>query len=564
MKKNDNNQEMLNELYSNINIDAILKRYEKAKTDQQPWLSKWQIINDMINPHLQNFRKTTPGMSTGFDGGKANRNYSSAVGALVNNVVSVIFSYLTSPSVKWFDVGFLPFNGLKINSSNLAPAYIWLMQLKQAAYDLYADPSSNFYPSTFMVESDWYTLGTACRSILIRKDTNKIYFDCISMSDVFIEPSGYGDVKVVFRRLNLTPRQAFDLFKDNLHPNELKKMENASSASQTHEYIEAVLPNDNAQYAFDPKFIAYTIDKMNKKIVNIDFYKNNPYIISMFTRAPNEIYGRSVVWTAMPEVFNINHFSERTMQSVDMAVFPTLLVRDLTSVTQSQIGPFCIAQGLDASGRPTIQPLQTGVNLPFSIEYQQQKLRDLRETLIAVDPIAPTDRTMTATEVNERKIQASNRLIPMITRFEHEDLNRMTMRVFSLLLDTGIAPPFPYDALGMPPEALPDPLVMLKAHYTGPMARMQKLQDIQNSDQLFQKIIMTAQVDQSIFDRFNVDRLIMKDAEIYGVDPDIMNSDEVVQQIREQRAQQEQEQREQQNSDMELDRLLKCKQLETE
>jgi hypothetical protein len=160
---------------------------------------------------------------------------------------------------------------------------------------------------------------------------------------------------------------------------------------------------------------------------------------------------------------------------------------------------------------------------------------------------------MTATEVNERKIQASNRLRPILVRLEQEDLNKTILRSLSLLSEIGALQPFPYEQiqqiwqtqmgsempLGTLQQLLPDPLSQIRIVFSGPMARMQKLQDIQNSDLLFQKTMQASQVDQSVLDRINVDQLIAMDAEIYGVSPKVINPEEIVQSIRQSRAEQQ-------------------------
>jgi hypothetical protein len=261
----------------------------------------------------------------------------------------------------------------------------------------------------------------------------------------------------------------------------------------------------------------------------------------------------------MPDIKIINRLTKRAVQSADYATAPPILVKDITSIVQTQLTPNSFVQGLDANGRPTMQPLNMGSNFPFLMEYYQSKLNDLDEALIARDIFSSEAPNMTATEVNERKIQANNRLRPILVRLEHEDLNKTIVRAFSLLSEIGVIPPFPYEDLQLPPELLPDPLGQIRIGFCGQMARMQRLQDIQNNDMLFQKTLQASQVDQSVLDRIKLDQLIMLDAEIYGVNPQIVTSDEEVQQIREQRAEQQQEQARMQQETAAIDNMIKLK-----
>jgi hypothetical protein len=554
-----------------IDVNSLLKKYDRLKSDRKAWETKWQIIQDQIFPNYRDY--LSPNVFSGSERPGAPRtgkirNHSSAVAGKINKVVSQINAQLTDPSVKWMDLKFIDpcrlANGAPLPLSQFKPARDWLFLGKEALYNLFSDPESNFYPSTHTFHFDWYTIGTACREIILRKDSNRVRFNALSMQDMYIELSGYGEINVFYRRFMLTAKQAYDLWGDHIHDSEKSRIseptaDSSGDRNRLHEYVEVSKENPLSKQIPSPPFMTCVIDKRNKHIVDVGLHRQHPYVVARFDVAPNEIYGRSCVWTAMPDILIINRLSKRAIQSADYATSPPILVRDITSVVQNQLTPNSFIQGLDVNGRPMMQPMNLGSNFPFLMEYYQSKLNDLDEALIARDIFSPEAPNMTATEVNERKIQANNRLRPILVRLEHEDLNKTVLRSFSLLVELGVIPPFPYEALNLPRELFPDPLSQIRVGFCGQMARMQRLQDIQNSDMLFQKTLQAAQADPSVMDRIKLEQIIMEDAEIYGVNPKIIAPDEEVQQIRAQRAQQQSEQAKMQQETQALDNIVKLK-----
>jgi hypothetical protein len=562
-----------------IDVNELIKSFDRLKSDRSGWESKWNMIQEQVFPNYRDYQspRTQSAWQPRTD---RIRNHSSVVSGKINKVVSQINSQLTDPSVKWLDIKFNDpsylSNGMQLPLSQFDAANRWLYKVKESLYNLFSDPESNFYPSTYSFHFDWFTIGTACREIILRKDTNRIRFNTISMQDVYVETSGYGDIDVIYRRFMLTAKQAYDLWGDRIHESQMSLLgsEVGNNRNRLHEYIEVSKKNPLAERIPSPAYMTCVIDKRNKHIVDVSLHYQHPYIVARFNIAPNEIYGRTYVWEAMPDILIINRLTKRAVQSADYAVSPPILVKNAADVVQAQLTPNSFIQGLDGNGRPTMVPMNIGGDFQTLMAFYQSKLNDLDEALVARDIFAPESPNMTATEVNERKIQAANRLRPILVRLEHEDLNKTIRRSISLLSETGQIPLFPYEEIGkqlqmpegMLQQLMPDPVSQIKIRFSGQMAKMQRLQDIQNSEMLLQKTLQAAQIDQTVLDRINLDELIVTDAEIYDVNPRVINPEEVVRQIREQRSQQQAAQAEQQeaqaqvqNEALAIENILKAK-----
>lgn len=537
-----------------IDPNRLIRKYENAKRARQTWDTKWQIIQNHVFPDYRDYLNATA--YKGAPQTSKIKAHTGAVSGLINKVVSLISAKTCDPAVRWLDLKFE-----EDSFNQMFASRDWLHQCREALYRLFAQPQSHFYTSTFSSLLDWFAIGTGCREIILRKDTGRIQFINVPMQDVFIDISGYGDIDITYRRMQLTAYQAFQLWGEALHPKmqSLGIKEDQTPTEQKHEFFEVVMQNPAIQQFPGLNYVSCVIDKANKSVVDIGMHHLSPYVVSRFFVAPGETYGRSYVWNAMPTISAINRLNKRQLQLLDFATNPPILVRDETTVNQRQLVPGGFIQGLDIDGRPTYQPMQFGANLPLLMEYYQSLLRDLEDALVARDVIPADAPNMTATEVNQREIQAFNRIRPLIVRLETEDLNHTVLRTLKLLEQTGKLPPFPYDDLGIYQEQMPDPIMQLRVTFGGQMAKMQRLQEIQDNEMLMNKALMAAQQDPTVLDRINLDRLIAIDAEIMGNTNGVINSDQVVQQIREQRAkQQEAEQRAQQQSMM-IDNFIKMK-----
>lgn len=537
-----------------LDADKLIKKYNNIKTSRSAWERKWQLIQDQIFPDYRDYensvRTDTPKT------GKINA-HTSAISGKINKVVSLLSSQICDPSVKWLD---LKFSQKDLNHNYAASA--WLYQCTEALYELFAHPKSRFYTSNYSFYLDWFTLGTACKEIILRKDNQKIQFNTISMQDIYIENSGYGEVDTIFRRFNITAKQAMSLWGENNHPRIIQQatQDENTAYKKKNEFFEVIMPNPIRQKIPSANYISCVIDKTNKHIVDIGTHSYSPYIVARFFVSPGETYGRSYVWNAMPDIRGINRLSKRIMQGADFVTNPVIAVKESTSLPQGPIAPGAFIQGLDVNGRPSFQQLNLAGDVSFALAFLQQKLEALDEALVCREIFPEVNSSMTATEVNERKLQASNRIRPLLVLLESEDLYLTVLRSLKLLEQLGKLPPFPYEEMQLTPEQLPDPIEGLEVTFSGQLSKMQKLQDIVNSDMLVQKSLQVAQVDPTVLDRVNLDELIARDAEIYGVDKKVINSDEVVQEIRAERARQEEAQQQAQSEAATVDNFIKLQQ----
>lgn len=519
-----------------LDVQKLLKRFSDMETKKQPWKTKWQKIQDMTYPNMRDYTSKTDvlkGTSTEKIG-----NHCSAITGKITKAISMLHSQITDPMVKWIGLEFRKglttlMDGQQVSFEDNPMVGRWLQDCESSLYDLFNDPKSNFYPSSFMFHRDWFTLGTACRHVSIRNDTGDIYFNCISLNDIYIDTGAYDQIEFVARKYSLTAEQAYALWGDAIGAEQMQLLTAGSGAGaqKKFEYIEMCFQTpkearQNTPFAVAP-YLSCIINKAGKNIISIQPEISFPYIVARFDIDPGDLYGKSLVWLSMPDIIVTNRVSRRNIQAIDYASLPPILTSDALSINVGQLTPGAIVQGLDSERRADFQPLNMGANLPISMQFYEQKLAELDDELMAGDIIPPDLRgNMTPTEVIERKIQWNNRLRPILIRLETEDLRFTLKRAMHLLERKGQLPQFPYNVLGLSMEQLPDPVEMINISFAGQMAKMRRLQDAQNIDMLAAKAMQYAQVDQSVLQLMKFRDIVREEADIYDVPKDLLKTDE--------------------------------------
>ena len=145
---------------------------------------------------------------------------------------------------------------------------------------------------------------------------------------------------------------------------------------------------------------------------------------------------------------------------------------------------------------------------------------------------------MTATEVVQRNEEKMRILGPVLGRLQAEFLEPLIGRSFSILSRQNALPPVPEFLVGMP----------LAIQYVSPLAKAQKLGDLQSVLRTIEILQPFAQIDPSVLDYLDTDGLALHVMDVLGVPARVRKGQEEVQQIREERQQQQQAMQEQEQA----------------
>ena len=207
--------------------------------------------------------------------------------------------------------------------------------------------------------------------------------------------------------------------------------------------IEAVLPRINACGQQGYNYVAFAIDENNilkmgnKFVLKTGVFANSPFICFRWMKVPSEIYGRSPVMSAMPDIKTANKVVELILKNASIAVSGVWQADDdgVLNIENITLAPGTIIP--KAVGSSGLTPLRTGADFDVS----QLVLSDLRAKInhsLLVDQLLSFNTLkMTATEVVERTNQMSRILGATYGRLQSEFLTPVILRAVSILKRRG-------------------------------------------------------------------------------------------------------------------------------
>ena len=198
-------------------------------------------------------------------------------------------------------------------------------------------------------------------------------------------------------------------------------------------------------------------------------FEHSPVISFRWLKSPGEIYGRSPVMKALPDIKTANKVVELILKNASIAVTGIWQADDdgVLNPANIELTPGSIIP--KAVGSKGLQPL----SMPGSFDISQLVLDGLQSRIrhaLLADRLAPVaGPTMTATEVLERSAEMALLLGATYGRLQSELLTPLIKRAFAILKRRG----------EIPDVALDGRLVVVD--YRSPLARTQGQRNVQNT-----------------------------------------------------------------------------------
>lgn len=275
-------------------------------------------------------------------------------------------------------------------------------------------------------------------------------------------------------------------------------------------------------------------------------YREFPVMVARWeVNGTEDVYGQGPMHRALPDVKQLQHTEEQGLNLLDKLVspptnYPASLRGDFPSI---MAGALNVVPG-DGSAKvePTYVPDKGAYQLAM-LKCQQLEdriRRALHEDLwrMLTDRATAADGrrqpgTPTATEVIERHEEKLILLGPVVDRFHNEVLSPLIRRTVSVLAERRLLPP--------PPDELVKALVLgedIRIEYISTLAQAQRILGIGAIERFGSIVQAIAATDPSgaVMDKIDRDELIDQAADMLGIPPNIVRSDDAVAEIRISRA----------------------------
>lgn len=439
---------------SSITLDTLRRRYDAARTRRAQWETLWQDAYLFALPQRQGFGAVRPGES------RMERLYDGTALDCVEQLAASLLGNLMPPWTQWF--GLKPGPDLSPQEAEaLAPVLEKAARTIQAHFD-----RSNFTVEIHQCFLDLIVGGTA--SLYLEEsepgEFSAYKFTAIPLHQIVLEEGPDGYLSGSFREIPLTLEQIQSRYPSAQLPDPIIN-DGTKDPQARFTVLESILPDKN-RFMFTAMLNMASPSLILLKQAHMT---SSPVTSFRWLKSPGEIYGRSPVMKALPDIKTANKVVELILKNASIAVTGIWQADDdgVLNPANIELKPGTIIP--KAVGSQGLKPLE----MPGRFDISQLVLDDLRNRIrhaLLADKLAPiTSRRMTATEVLERSAEMALLLGATYGRLQTELMTPLVQRAYAILRRRGEVPDINIDGR------------LVTLDYRSPLARAQGQRNVQNT-----------------------------------------------------------------------------------
>lgn len=448
---NENDQDVA----ATPDLAPLLARYKKAQTRRSHWQPLWDEAYRYALPQRDHRDDNdAPGAR------KMDRLFDGTALDAVEKLSASLLGNLTPPWTQWF--GLKPGPDLDpAEAETLAPVLEKAAKTIQAHFD-----RSNFIVEIHQCFLDLVVGGTA--SLAFEEASpggfSAFKFNAVPMNNIVLEEGESGRLNTSYRPLSLTLAEISAQYPLAELPAKMTE-EGTRNPQQKFELLETIIPNENGRYDYK----VCLAEDQQPVLMQQGHFAESPVISFRWLKSPGEIYGRSPVMKALPDIKTANKVVELILKNASIAVTGIWQADDdgVLNPANIELKPGTIIP--KALGSKGLTPLE----MPGRFDVSELILDDLRARIrhaLLADTLGPVSAPkMTATEVIERASEMALLLGATYGRLQNELITPLILRAYSILRRRGEVPDINIDGR------------LVELDYRSPLALSQGQRNVQNT-----------------------------------------------------------------------------------
>lgn len=408
-------------------IHTLYQDYKKACALRSHWESTWQECYAYALPQRETVFQ--PSAS------KIPALYDATAMDATDQLGALMLSELTPPWLEWFHLT----AGNQLSEEEKVKIAPVMNQISMALKNNL--DRSNFASEIHQCYLDLITLGTAC--LLFEEaplgSSSCFRFTALPLNEVCLGEGPSGKLDKVFRCFTMDEATFIARYGlDKLPPQR-------SDKKQPLRLIEAMIPRLKGGYDsytfLHPDDQPLSATKESPFLLKQAYYSTSPFVAFRWLKAPGEVYGRSPVMKALPDIKTANKVVELILKNATISVTGIWLAEDDGVLNPATINLTPGAIIPKAVGSKGLTPLEA----PGKFDVSQLVIKDLREHIrhaLLGDKLGTVcdNAKMTATEVLERSEEMIRILGATYGRLQSELLTPLINRALALLRKRGEIP----------------------------------------------------------------------------------------------------------------------------
>ncbi len=438
-----------------FHTEFLFNRYQSSKKRRDEWLNLWEDCYDYALPQ-------SAGFSSALSPGRARTSdiYDATAMDAADQLAASLLGNLTPIWSQWF--GLKPGPDLSpAEADAIAPVLEKAAKTIQAHFD-----RSNFAMEIHQCYLDLVVGGTASISFEETEpgEFSSFKFSAIPLKQIVLEEGEGGYLDGAYRQIPMTFDQITARYPNAEIPSGVL-MAASKDPQVKFDVLEAVVPK-GLVYDYTA-MLSY--EDTQPVILQTGSFNESPIISFRWLKSPGEIYGRSPVMKALPDIKTANKVVELILKNASISVTGIWQADDdgVLNLANVDLTPGSIIP--KAVGSKGLQPL----DMPGQFDVSQLMLESLQSRIrhaLLADKLAPVGSArMSATEVIERSSEMALLLGATYGRLQSELLTPLIKRAFSILRRRGEVPDISLDGR------------MVMVDYRSPLARSQGQANVQNT-----------------------------------------------------------------------------------
>jgi hypothetical protein len=508
-------------------IQRALHRKQQLFNERSSWMEHWREISRLQAPRAGRYVTTDRNK-----GGKKHNDIIDNTAIFAARTLQAgMMSGMTSPARPWFRLGLADKDMME------APAVKhWLHETAQLLRNIFA--ASNLYNVLHTMYGELGLFGTAA-TVMLPDYQSVIRMQAMTVGEYMIATDHRGRVNTLCREFQMTAAQMVEQFGYDRCSQAVRSAWDARNFDSWFDVVHLIEPRATRNpKMLDARNMAWSSCYFEPSQSGGDFlletgFKRFPALVPRWDITGNDIYGQSPGMECLGDVKQLQHQQLRKGQGIDYQVNPPLVVPSSYAEKKSSRLPGGI---MYADGVGADRTIRTAFEVQLNLQHLTMDIEDVRGRIRAAYyadlflMLANDTRSgITATEVAERHEEKLLMLGPVLERLHNELLSPLIDNAFDTAAEAGIIPPAPPEMEGMD----------IEVEYISTLAQAQRMVQAQSADRLVTAVgnIAAAKADPAVWDKVDTDQVIDDYADMLGVPPRWIVSDDQVAEVRSARAQ---------------------------
>lgn len=413
----------------------------------------------------------------------------------------------------------------------------WLHECSRVIYRVYS--MSNLYNSLQTFYSELRTFGTAAIGVF-EDDVEFLRFETLTAGQYAVGMSAHEKIDSKAIRRNYRVEALVKEYGLDACPAHVKNMWKNGQEHQTVEVIRLVEPNDDrdsqSPWAWDKPYrcvVWVAGARADEKPLLVSGYDEFPYMVARWDVAPGDMYATSCPGiVAIGDAKAVQAAERDIMVAQERIADPAMLadqrLRRVLGDYTPPPGKVVYSEDMNAGMRELISGYRPDLGAMISVATRYERRINDAFYVDLFMMLSETDRRqITAREVTEKHEEKLLQLGPVLERMHNELYDPMISRSFRILQKKGLFPDAPEELVGRE----------LRVEYISVLAQAQRLASLASLERVTQFAMALGQVDPYAVRKINTGKALDECAEIVGVAPSVLRSEEEMDAMRQQDAQ---------------------------